>query len=179
MSLEPSRTPFFVTSAPRTPRCGHHKNSTQRHLPTTLSGARACCRPHFVAPLILPSPSNLPFPLSLPLFPDYRVTVAVTPPERSVAPRERRERVLLTKGVRGTRRPCRLHRRRNTGVRRARRLRRPRRCRVEGAKGACCSRCPRRRRAAGVLPFSPSPLPRPPQNAVTPVVMRPIIATNN
>ena len=80
--------------------------------------------------------------------------------------------------------------------------RRPRRRRVEGARGA---RCPHRRRpppergeragytvpvtaasreqrecAARAAPpeFSPSPLPRPPRNAVTPVVMRPMIVTN-
>ena len=39
---------------------------------------------------------------------------------------------------------------------------------------SCCSRCPRRRRAVGVLPS-----PRPPRNPVTPVVMRPMIVTNN
>lgn len=33
--------------------------------------------------------------------------------------------------------------------------------------------------AAAPPEFSPSPLPQPPCNGVTPVVMRPIIATNN
>ena len=91
-----SGTPFFVvTSAPQTPRITPRaiittfiKNSTQHiEIPTTPIGACARCRPtkphYFVAPLLLPPPSNLPFLLS-PLFLDYRVTIAVTSPERSM-----------------------------------------------------------------------------------------------
>ena len=109
MSLDPHLS--LHTSAPRTPRAiichDVHKNRTQHlryrtyqiryYLPTNPTGARACCRPtiphYFVAPFLLPSSSNLPFLLSLPPFPDYRATIAVTPPER-------REHA-------GTRRPCR------------------------------------------------------------------------
>ena len=102
-------------------------------------------------------PSNLPFLVSLPPFPNYRVTVAAAPPER-------RERA-------GTRRPCRRH---VKGARRARRLRcprRPRRRRAAGARGAPRSRvaaAPSELRDRAVCAvykdpvpseFSPSPAP--------------------
>ena len=83
-----SRTPFVVTSAPRTPLAitiTFIKTARNIEISTTPTGARACCRPISLfcrASSPPPSPSNLSFLLSLPLFPDYRVTIVVTPPER-------------------------------------------------------------------------------------------------
>ena len=106
-----SRTPFVVTNKrAANPPCNHndvHKNSniTQRHLPTTPTGARACYRPHFVASPLLSLPLNLPFLLSLPLFPDYKVTAAVTPPERREHAGTHALRRRCAEGTKGARRP--------------------------------------------------------------------------
>ena len=177
-----SRTPFAVTSAPRTlaiiltfiKTAGNTNNSNLAPAPVAVL--------IFVPPLLLPLPSNLPFSCLPPPFLGLRSDS----PRRVVgakggtgSPRRR-----CAKGVRGARRPCRGSKRSapspplppappppERGERASHAV-----PRADGAKQVRCLRRCRRRRAAGVLP---SPLPRPLCNAVTPVVRRPMIVLRN
>ena len=136
----------------------------------------------FVAPLLRLLTSNLLALVSLPLFPDYRVTVAAAPPERRERAKTRRprcrcgrreqgERAVRVKGVRGARLSWRSRRRRAARARGARQPAAPRE-RSERAVRAVDV-------AAAPPEFSPSPLPRPACNAVIPVEKRPMIVTKN
>ena len=141
--------------------------------------------PSFCLASSLPSPSNLPFLVSSPLSPNYRVTVArrwsggSTPGHAvpvAAAPGERRERAVRAEGARGARCPRRPCRRCAAGARGARRPRRPRHRHVKGGR----KHAARAVHVAAAPPeFSPSPLSRLKRNAVTPVVMRPMTVTDN
>ena len=142
MSLSPQVSLHFC----RNPRCDHTIVLTSTPVAALiLSGL------FFPIPL----PSNLPFLVFLPLFSDYRVTVAVAQPERRKRAGTRRPRRPRAEGARGTCRPRRASERSTPSP-----LFPPPLCRQrEGSAPATPSPSPPRRGSEGSTLFAPSTSP--------------------